>query len=595
MTARAAGGRRGVALITVLGIIVIVAVLVLGSILTTEIEVAVSRNDLTATQAQYLAQAGLQSAKARLFQTFRYVISEDGVVDPCVSQFDQEIDFSRDGSGQSWGEDNTISLGTEAVFSADGELVGFFTVDLLRDPTRRNVITVRSLGERTRDPNNVSNPLAVSRASATFSISTGSGLEQAIYAGAGSGMFLVNGNAEVYGGVYIEGDRAAYEADGSQSVVFSSNGTFRQLNGYDSSVLQTGNYNPADFLLVTSVGNLCASFRVAYGAIEVDGSTELGKPDNKLYSVAVGQDGANVTYNGEPIEGDVDDTCRRNLGVCSQAGVTGFDLLEAPRFPRFDEAPANAELCNNVATWRECLRNEALDAGLVIAFADGELTGDAGDLDEACASILTSAYGGSDRTLALGTEDVDCTVVIDGVPRGFTYSYASGRGVFEAYGHLNFRGLNVTFEAPTEYSVVGGTGNAGLTLESDPPGTATGGGNLRIESDFVPLSPNRYPEQVLTLVAEHMLTLNGGNRTTVTAPVYAGDLFRIRANSTLLGQVIADAFCSMGNPNTDDCGIAGTPPRIVFSSAGENRPASYRAVASPGGTPTFALLGYEQR
>ncbi len=585
-------GRRGIALVMSLAILAVVGALVLGSILTTQLELAVSRNDIAVTQAQYLAQAGLQTTKARLFQTYRYVTSEEGSTDPCASAIDTSIDFNRDGSSLFWVND-LMSLGNAPVYAPNGDLIGFYEVDLLRDPTRNNVITIRSEGRRTLDPTDLADPLATSRAFATFSISTGSGVEQAIFAGSGSAMGLINGNAEVYGGIYIEGDRVAYEdIPSTQPVVFAANGTFRQFNGYDSTVLASGNYNPADFLAETDVPNLCASFRIGFGSVAVGSSVELGKPDNKLYSVAVGQDGANVTYNGAEIVGDVDDTCKKNRGVCSQEGVTGFDLIDVPRFPRFDEPPANTDLCNGATTWRTCIRNEAEADGIVIAFDA------AGDLDSSlvtglspeCVVVLEGARAATNRSLVLGSTDLDCR---NANGDGFTYSYSGSRGSFTAYGDVNVRGLNLVFDVPTSYRIEGGRTNAGLSLES----VGGAGGNVRINSDFVPGGGAKYPQQVLALVAEHVVTLNGGNNTTVAAPLYAGDLFRMRANSTLVGQVIADSFCSMGNSDTNDttCNTGGAPPRIIYAAAGGNRPASYQAVATPGGTPTYKQLGYEQR
>ena len=590
------GSQSGVALIATLAIVVIVATLVLGSALTTQLELAETRNDVTATQAQYLAQAGLQTAKAFLFQSYREVVTEGGGTDPCATGFGPDVTFSR--GGQEFSFPVTIS---DFVYAQSGQLVGQFTA-VIPPPAANSVYTVQSTGLTLATENGT--PSARSSAFATFVLSTGSGLEQAIFAGSGSGMQMINGNAEVYGGIYVEGDRDQFLLDGTERVVVDLNGTFRLLNGYSEADLRQGNYNPTDFLRESSVANLCASLRVAYGAVVAGGSVELGKPDNKIYTVAVGSgpSAPNVVYNNEPIAGDVDGTCRRNRGVCSIDGVTGLDLQEAPRFPRLYEPPANAELCGGAATWRDCIRNEAAADGITVIADPLEASvqvpsGLQGNAQ--CVDALNDAFNAADLTLRLDGTAVDCTYVdADGERVGFRYTPGSPN-TFETFGNINIRGLNLRFERDIRYTS-GGTGtHASLSVESFPPGTADtapgAGGNVLVNRSFTPLGTSRYPDEVIALIAEDMLTVNGGQNTTVTAPVYAGELFRIRANSVLAGQVIANEFCSMGSPNSVSCNPGGAPPKIIFSSSAGNRPDSYSAVAVPGGMPTFRLLGYEQR
>ena len=589
-------GQSGVALIATLAIVVIVATLVLGSALTTQLELTVTRNDVTATQAQYLAQAGLQTAKAFLFQSYREVVMEGGGTDPCASGFGPGIPFFRNGVEFSF----PVEI-SEFVYAESGQLIGQFTA-VVPEPVANSVYTVQSTGRTLTTEGGTET--ARSAAFATFVLSTGSGLEQAIFAGAGSGMQMINGNAEIYGGIYIEGDRDEFLANGTERVVVDLNGTFRLYNGYSAADLRQGSYNPTDFLTESDVANLCASLRVAYGAVAVGGSVELGKPDNKIYTVAVGSgpSAPNVTYNGEAISGDVDGTCRRNRGVCSIDGVAGFDLQDAPRFPRLYEPPANEDLCPGAATWRDCIRSEAGADGITL-IADPLQTDvqvPAGlEGNTSCLDALNGAFSAADLTLRLDATEVDCTYVDDdGATVGFRYTPGSPNE-FATFGNVNIRGLNLRFERDTRYTSGGLDTNSSVSVESIPPGTATtaagAGGNIHVNSSFTPQGASKFPDEVIALVAERMLTINGGNQTTVTAPVYAGELFRIRANSVLAGQVIANEFCSMGSPNSTDCNNAGAPPKIIYSSSSGNRPNSYSAVATPGGTPTFRLLGYEQR
>ena len=589
--------RTGVALIATLAIVVIVATLILGSALTTQLELTITRNDVTATQAQYLAQAGLQTAKAFLFQSYREVVMEGGGTDPCASGFGPGIPFFRGGTEYSF----PVEISEFVYAQPSGPLVGQFTA-VIPPPVANSVYTVQSTGRTLTSE--AGTETARSAAFATFVLSTGSGLEQAIFAGAGSGMQMINGNAEIYGGVYIEGDRDEFLATGNEQVVMDVNGTFRLYNGYSAADLRQGNYNPTDFLTDPDVANLCASLRVAYGAVAVGGSVELGKPDNKIYTVAVGSgpSAPNVTYNGEAIDGDVDDTCRRNRGVCSIDGVAAFDLQDAPRFPRLYEPPANEELCPGAATWRDCIRNEAAADGMTLIADPSQSAVEVPvglETKSSCMDALAGAFSAADLTLRLDGTAVDCTYInADGDRVGFEYTPGSPN-VFETFGNVNIRGLNLRFERATRYTSGGVDTNSSVSVESIPPGTASTapgvGGNIHVNSSFTPLGTSKFPDEVVALVAERMLTVNGGNGTTVTAPIYAGELFRIRANSVLAGQVIANEFCSMGSPNSTSCNNAGAPPQIIYSSSSGNRPNSYSAVATPGGTPTFRLLGYEQR
>jgi hypothetical protein len=288
--------------------------------------------------------------------------------------------------------------------------------------------------------------------------------------------------------------------------------------------------------------------------------------------------------------------------------VTRFDLQSAPTFPRLDEAPANAELCPGATTWRQCIRNEANESGGLVLVADEGVdtrvvVPDELQDNDTCRAALDAAMAAADRTLRFDGVAVDCTYTYsdeDGQSRTGGFRYTPGTtNTFETFGNINVRGLNVRFERGTSYTTGGTNTNAMFSVESIPLGdnadAPQAGGDILVNSSFVPVAPSRFPDEVLALLAERMLTVNGGNQTTVTAPVYAGDMFRIRANSVLAGQVIADAFCSMGSPNSLDCNNAGAPPQIIYSSSSGNRPDSYSAAATPGGTPTFRLLGYEQR
>jgi len=125
------------------------------------------------------------------------------------------------------------------------------------------------------------------------------------------------------------------------------------------------------------------------------------------------------------------------------------------------------------------------------------------------------------------------------------------------------------------------------------------GGNFRTEASFTTNTTQKFPNNVLSIVAEREADLRGGNNTFITAPVYAGETFRLTSNSVLFGQVIANVFCTTnpggGKKDAGECATAGSPAEIVFVPTGENRAQSFRAIAPTSGLPTFTTLSHELR
>jgi hypothetical protein len=348
--------QRGVALVTSLAIIVVVGALVLGSIITTQVEMAISRNDSTSAQAQYVAQAGLQTYKAALFQNFRWVEggSPGGTnLDACSNSISGGIDFDAFGRGDVVGQ-RPHDPAQATVNDAAGNAIGTFDVELIRDPGNDSRITIRSVGRTVAGGQNTR---AQATASATFVIRNSSTLEQAIFAGAGSDMRFINGNTTIYGGIYVVGD-----LDNPDNVVIQSNGNLGIFNSYNKTS------GTGDFLVAAAQqsNNLCAALRVQSGKVAIGGSTQLGTNANPLLTVAVGRGLQDIsTAQGGTLE------CMNNKGVCSETPVGPFDLdpESAPVFPLLDEPPGT-EFCPT-GTWRSCIRAESVTDGLVLSTAPG--------------------------------------------------------------------------------------------------------------------------------------------------------------------------------------------------------------------------------
>lgn len=601
-----ATSERGVALVTSLAIIVVVGALVLGSIITTQVEMAISRNDSTSAQAQYVAQAGLQTYKAALFQNFRWV--EGGSpggsnLDVCSNSISGGIDFARSGAATAWVNDR-MALPQGTVTDAAGNAIGTFDVELIRDPGNDSRITIRSVGETTAGGQTTR---ARATAAATFVIRNSSTLEQAIFAGAGSDMRFINGNTTIYGGIYVVGD-----LDNPDNVVIQSNGNLGVFNAYNKTS-GTGGFLVA---AAQQSGNLCAALRVQSGKVAIGGSTQLGTNANPLLTVAVGRGLEDIsTERGGTLE------CANNKGVCSETPVGPFDLDpdSAPVFPKLDEIPGT-EFCE-ITSWRTCIQAEAAADGLVLTTAPGvntasvlapiDLVGGA-TLPTACTDTLNLAAATATKTLVLDSTDLDCTFTANGREVGFRY-IATTPAQFVTFGNINLRGFDLRFDRAVEYTATSRSSSgatqqfANLSIEcvpavgvqcdpdADPPVTGVGG-NFQTAGSFTTNSAQKFPSNVLSIVAEVDANLRGGSNTFVTAPIYAGEVFRITSSTVLFGQVIANQFCTTNPGGTSsDCATAGSPAEIVFVPTGTNRAESFRAIAPTGGLPTFNVVSYELR
>src|SRR5690606_24991357 len=126
-----------------------------------------------------------------------------------------------------------------------------------------------------------------------------------------------------------------------------------------------------------------------------------------------------------------------------------------------------------------------------------------------CQSALNTAAGTSDNALILNTNDVDCRVTVGGRTYGFRYN----NGTFETFGNINIRGLTLQFEKDTVYTALSRSSTGALqdfgalSLES----YGSDGGDFIAKGDFVTASSQKFPENVLTVVAEQDVKLLGKN------------------------------------------------------------------------------------
>ena len=596
---------EGIALITALIVMVVVGILVFGTFFTTQIELWVTRNDRASTQAYYVAQAGLNTYKAGLFQAYRYVEGDSGVSEPdstiCFNQLSEGIDWQRDGAQHTW-SNNRIGPYTNAVVDVDGREIGEYEVVVLRDPSNNSVFTVQSVGRSAG---------AQATLRSSFLVRNSGVLNYAIFANeGGGGQRLFNGGVRIHGGIYIAGNEN--EPD---EYMIDTSGNFAQFNQYD---LPNDLQDSSMANYVTSgnrqASNLCASLRVQHGKVEIGGSAQLGEPDNKLLGLYVGRGEEDITVKEEE--------CKGNKGICAEK-IGGFDLEEPPQFPKLDEAPEPAlDACENNETWRDCANRQAQETGLIIerdssgnisfaadGFSDMELADQLGD----CAAEMSAALGSSISDVALRLDDstsFDCTFFdsSQGRERGISFD---GNGKLSIYGAVTLRGfdidtrMHVAYEAKSVDQNGVERNNTSLFVEANDGE----GGSIYAHGNVVPdTNVAAFPNHALALIAENdfhqyrrepgggggPIGGSSGNRTYVYAPIYAGREFRTEVRNATLGSVITDQFCTTSaGGECGDGATAGQAPSIFHIDMGDNRPS---LLQSPGVTkPIFEHLSTERR
>ena len=601
-------GQQGIALIAALAVMVVVTILVFGSFFTTQIELWVTRNDVASTQAQYIAQTGLQRYKAALFQYFRWLEEQEpsGTTPErtaCFNPLGAGIDWERDGAKTVWNNDRIVAAQDEPVYDTSGRQIGSYTVTIIRDTNINHYYTVEAVGRTS------SGAGAKSTLRATFEVRNSGILEQAIFAGRGQSNKFINGGTTIRGGIYVVGDE-----DNPDQTIFNSNGNFSQLNDYD---LTQSEYGDVDLRVNSgnlTADNLCANMRVQHGRVELSGSVKLGDPDNKLLSVNIGDDIETDLIINEALE-----DCVQNKGICSDQAPAEFDLGDdAPTFPTLDSAP-NSDECSGANSWRECIHEKAASNGLRVV--DGVILGDAAtEVNSACATTLLDSY--TSGKLEFGTTSIDCSYRDNNnILQGFKYSYSSSAappGQLAVYGDVNLAGYHVVLSQDTEYvartySASGKKLDGADRFDSSASfivergsSTASEAGDIDIYGKLLtdPSGNNgSYPDHVLALVAEKDFFQNGAQ---VMAPVYAGGTFRMVEDSKLIGSVVADYFCTTGaggsNANekkqnskasSDKCN-AGQNTEVVYVNTGPNKPAIMRMMERAG-LPTFKVLSYDFR
>ncbi len=553
---------QGIALVVTLAILVAVALLTFATSVTTMISQWSARNERGATEAYYVAETGLQEWKTRLFQAYRWQLSQrtsntasQNV--PSRSECDNVL-----AGGVDWNRNGSIDADEALPATRSGSVpmgsgTGTYTVTIAQDPTRSRFMLVRSVGRF-----NGSQAIV----QATFDLSNTGPWNYAIFSGAGAANRHLNGGATIRGGLYVQG-----QSNNPNKVVIDSNGDFEMLNEYNytnDSVL--ANRLNSD---MRSLSNLCATLRVQYGRVEVGGSAQYGTPQNRLL-------GAYVGASINDIFGNTSNVCQANRGICTDdRGAFDLPPALAPRFPEFHTTPCTQDPSR---TWATCVRDEASARGLritgsAILFPLGALP------VNSLSCVLGNVLSGG--VLRFGSTSMDCRYTLNGKTGGFRYT-AGNPGTLEIYGTLHVSGLDVVFDGAVNYQAFDFTDpskrNASIFVE---------GGSITLNGDLLPdASSATFPNQVLGLLAQNNIEQLTDNAMGV---FYAGNRFRTRRDQRTLGSVVANEFCTTGAGNNNQCN-AGQRAEVTYIPTMGNIPVAAR-IPRDTIVASFKIMSYERR
>ncbi|MEJ2288013.1 MAG: pilus assembly PilX N-terminal domain-containing protein [Deinococcales bacterium] len=450
---------EGIALVTALAILAIVTLLVVGTVFTTQIESWTTRNDATSTQAYYIAHAGLEKYKTIAFQTYNFYLNhlQDygdslGTTAICGNLLASGLDLDRDFSFSST---NDLLPGGSITRNYGG---GTYKITYaVSGPD----IVLTSVG-------------TIHKARATVQVvfhPQNAGLfSNALFAGGGISSQYINGDAQVYGSVYVEGDAA------NPTTVINSNGNFSMHNYYDSTEIANlfGNTFTTTQLksmlgaTATDQTDLCARLRVAYGSVATSGSVTLGAAQSTApssdYKASLA--GLNV-YQGSS---DISQTGSSTIYADNYPnGDLSYDLSKNMPLPNLDTTPCKSDPSHS---WRYCLDNGSQASSFPV---DAALT--------TSGSCVLPMVG---STITFDTTTIDCTYTTtdahgNTVQHGFKYSYdaSTGSGTLTVHGVVDFKGYNLHFSKNVQTQYSGKATIMATTVNGD-------GGNVPVDGDVLP-------------------------------------------------------------------------------------------------------------
>lgn len=569
---------EGIALVTALAVLAIVTLLVLGTVFTTQIESWTTRNDTTSTQAYYIAHAGLEKYKTVAFQTFRFYLdhlqqygSQLGTTAICGNLLASGLDLNRDFTISS--SDGDLMPGGSITQNYGG---GTYTITFQLSGADVVLTSVgRIHGAKATDQ-------------VVFRPKNAGLFSNALFAGAGISSQFINGGAEIWGSVYVQGPPNPDDPSITAPTVISSNGDFSMHNYYDTTDLLNlmGNKFTTTQLqemlgaTATNQTDLCAHLRVAYGQVSTGGNTVIGDSSAPSgYTAPLS--GVNVYQGGSDI----------NTGGSSTIfadnypnGNLAYDLNKTMQLPTFSGTGCTT---SPGSTWGQCLDQQS-----------SKLTSDASSNPGGC-DLSTIASG---STLEFDTTPIDCVGGTSSNPTGFKYYQdSSGNWTLQVYGLVDFQGYDLHFARNVATRFVG----KATIMASAVNGT---GGNITVDGDILPSTnqvcdangsnchtPSFPNDEVLGMIAQNDLTFTGVNENELSSSTqtavglfYAGNQAAIEKGGVVMGSVLAKGIATSS-------GNAGQTSKVIQVPGLEYNLAPGFTDIPNDVLATFRILSYERR
>ena len=542
--------RQGFILITVLLVMVVVALLVVGTAFTTLVNRGITANQQGSTDAYYVAKAGAEKYKTVVFQTYRYYLghldkyrSNNDLKDnsACGNFLRIGLDLNRDGD-----LDDSVDLSAEDLKNSRtlgpfGEGNGSYEITF---KANEQYLTLISVGRVGRSRSTVQLVLEARNVSP---------MSNALFVGAGQSGNIITGGVNIYGSAYLTGNEATFkDSNPNNDYIFDENSSFAVHNFYEKPTLtnlfkDNTNAKIEDFLKTNFhvQRNLCSTLRVENARVKVGNKVNLG-------DASAGSD-YKATLSGVHVSTNYSNDVKLTGNTSVYADLKTKLDVEENDFPALDTDSLGE------------------GAGLLIENAGTGLCNVSGTLFE------------------FKDTDMDCLVkdVSNNPVAGFKYSYDSDSeiGTLEVFGLVNFRGLNLQFKKNIKVQV---DGEATFFVED---------GDVKIDGDLLPSDSFPYQKDVLGIIAEKRLELTGAQQQLVKGTpkgqivagvFYAGEEADIAAGATVFGSVITKKLCVAGCTANEEANFVKIPDLEY------NLPPGFSQLADAT-VPTFRVASFERR
>ncbi len=569
--------QQGFVLITVLLIMVVVALLVVGTAFTTLVNRGITANQQGSTDAYYVAKAGAEKYKTVAFQTYRYYLTHLDKYQNALQEGNSAcgnflrigLDLNRDGD-----LDDADDLKDGKTLGPFNEGNGSYTIEFELETSGRYVV-LTSIGRVGRSRSTVQLVLEARNVSP---------MSNALFVGDGQPGNGITGGVDIYGSAYLTGDETNFkDTNPNNDYMVDENSSFAIHNFYTQSTLtnlfkDNANADIAEFLKDNFhvQKNLCSTLRVKNARVKVGSKVKLGDADVSGYA---------TTLSGVHVGTDFSTDVKLTGNTSVYADLKTKLDVEKIDYPTLDK-PCERDPSE---TWRTCLNKDAQNQnpnadepgrrGIVVS--DSTPSGSWGSCD------LTPILPPPGDTVYFGTVNQTCKGTdLLGRPVGFEYN----SGELKVFGLVHFQGLNVKFTENVKLNFESG---AGFFVEAD----AGVGGNVTIDGDLLPSNSFPYQKDVLGIIAEKHLNLTGAQQQlakgtpkgqVVAGVFYAGEEADIADGATVFGSVITKKLCVAGCAANKEASFVKIPDLEYHLPPGFSQLADATV-------PTFRVASFERR